>query len=175
MTEPASASAKAEVKTDHIRKAIVVVGGFLVVICLVVLIKGVLTPPRTPSQALDAPPAAAQPQPAAELSAYQEKLQQYRRSQPRAEDRDEPAGSAGGTAPSSPEDQNFVKQQLRMPMLVKDAAQGQAVPSPQPPPLPVAPAAAPDPALQQRLAGLQKRLAELRYQQQRLQDGGGPK
>jgi hypothetical protein len=160
--------AKPEIKTDHIRKAVVVIGGFLVAICLVVLIKGVISPPRQPHASNDAAPAVAAPNGGAELSAYQEKLEQYRQSQGRADDRTGGASSSGAVTASSPEDASFVKQQLRLPMLVKDTGQ------PNQPSEPAAPATAPpNPAMAQRLADLQKHLAEIHQQQQTLENGGG--
>jgi len=164
--EPAGAK---ETKTDHIRQAVVVIGGFLAIICLVVLVKGMLGAPRLPRQG-QTPPVAVQPaHPEAGLSAYQEKLEQYRQSQPHDTG---PAGRGGGAAAAvSPEDAQFVKQQLRLPMLVKET-QPPGVPLAAAGPEAPAPVVRSNPALEQRLAELHKRLAELRDQQQK---SGGPK
>lgn len=151
-----------EVKTDHIRRAVVVIGGFLAVICLTVLVKGILGAPRLPRHAQNATMAAPPANPEAGLSAYQEKLEQYRQTRPREI---ASGGRDGNGVPSSPEDAQYVKQQLRLPMLVKEAL---------PPGMTVAtvaenpgPVVRSNPAFEQRLGELHKRLAELRDQQQK--------
>lgn len=151
-----------EMKTDHIRRAVVVIGGFLVVICLMVLVKGILGAPRLPRHAQNTASATPPANPEAGLSAYQEKLQQYRQTRPR-----ETASGNNTGVPSNAEDAQFVKQQLRLPMLVKEAlppgTATAAVPVPESP----GPVVRSNPALDQRLGELHKRLAELRDQQQK--------
>lgn len=155
-------SGKTEMKTDHIRRAVVVIGGFLAVICLMVLVKGILGAPRLPRHAQNTVSAAPPANPEAGLSAYQEKLEQYRQTRPREI---ASGGRDGNGVPSSPEDAEYVKQQLRLPMLVKEAL---------PPGMTVAtvaenpgPVVRSNPAFEQRLGELHKRLAELRDQQQK--------
>ncbi|MGE5515985.1 MAG: hypothetical protein ACM31D_09195 [Bacteroidota bacterium] len=150
---------KTEVKTDHIRRAVVVIGGFLALICLIVLVKGILGAPRLPRHAENTASASPPANPEAGLSAYQEKLQQYRQTR----SREAASGSTG--VPSSPEDAQFVKQQLRLPMLVKDALPSGVVTAT--PPEAPDPVVRSNPALEQRLGELHKRLAELRDQQQK--------
>lgn len=149
-----------EVSTDHIRRAVVVIGSFLAVICLMVLLKGILGGPRPPRHGDDVAVAAPPANPEAGLSAYQEKLQQYRQTRQR-----EPVSGGGTGAPSSPEDTQFVKQQLRMPMLVKEAPPPGNIAAMLPVPESPAPVARSNPELEQRLGDLRRRLAELRAQQ----------
>jgi len=166
-TQPAP---RQDAKTDHIRQAVAVIGGFLAIICLVVLVKGVISAPRAP-RTLDATVAAAPAHPESGLSAYQEKLEQYRQSQPHdANPAARGTGGNGTAAAVSPEDAQFVKQQLRLPMLVKEA-QAPGVPSAVPPEAP-APVVHANPALDQRLAELRQRLGELKEQQRTM--GGVP-
>lgn len=157
---------KTEVKTDHIRRAVAVIGGFLAVICLMVLVKGILGAPRLPRHAENIAVVTPPANPEAGLSAYQEKLQQYRQTRPR-----ETASGTGNGVPSNAEDAQFVKQQLRLPMLVKEALPPGAVAAMVPLPKESPPVVRSNPALDQRLGELHKRLAELRDQQQKA--GGG--
>jgi hypothetical protein len=159
-TQTDEAGSRKEVSTDHIRRAVVVIGSFLAVICLMVLLKGILGEPRLPRHGEDVAAAAPPANPEAGLSAYQEKLQQYRQTRQR-----EPVSGSGTGMPSSPEDAQFVKQQLRMPMLVKEAPSPGNVAAMVPVPENPAPVARNNPELDQRLGDLRRRLAELRAQQ----------
>lgn len=153
---------KKEVKTDHIRRAVVAIGGFLAIICLMVLVKGIFGAPRLPRHAQTPAMAPTAANPEAGLSAYQEKLEQYRQTQPR----EAASGNRGGNAAalSSLEDAQYVKQQLRLPMLVKEALPPGTLPAIAENPGPMVRS---NPALEQRLGELHKRLAELKEQQQK--------
>jgi hypothetical protein len=192
-TKGAAPAKKPEQRTDHFKRAVIAVVVFMVVIAAMVLMKGIISPPRENrreevghSPVPDASPAS--------LSSYEQSLAAYRARQPREQARTpESRPKEERQEAVSQQDAEFIRQGWRQPMKVLNRPDDGVVPGtntvprmaqPQPAqPAQIAPTTAPgQPPLMNpeelatRYQAAQERLARLRalQAQQRQQVGPNP-
>lgn len=177
---PKAAPRPREKRTDHIRRAIVVLSVFFTVVAGAVFVNGFLSPRRTVERQ-EQSRSPVPPAPPAESTGFGKQLQAYRQAREREAERAAREAAARGLpafpaasavrAPLEPETAQYIRQQLRRPMLVRgltddQRAAAQAAAAPVPVDMTPSPPAVPsNPALAARLAELQARREAVRRAQ----------
>lgn len=190
--KPGAPAQKPEQKTDHFKKAVAAVLVFIVVIAAMVLLKGIISPPREIRREEVGRSPVQDPAPGG-LSAYEQALAAHRANRQREAPEGQETGHQREQKPDtiSQQDMEFVRQGWRQPMKILNRPDDgvtpgtSGTPRPAQPPQPVqpAPAAAPGQVppmtpeeIVTRYQAAQEKLARLRalQQEQRRQMGVTP-